>query len=178
MKFKCFWLGFLLLLAMVMLGCDIFNKGEAMLVRKLDAVMLTANDLPTTMALDASSSSARPGLGAHPPIVEGFSQSWHSTRPEEHITVRYWLLRSISGAKSAAIEWQGTLASQGIYQPEPNAKDVIGDATWRIPNRASLLFVKNNVLVHVRAGNPFVSQLTLTRSVARKIEKKINTALK
>lgn len=39
-------IGFLLLVSTTLLGC-LVNKGENMLVRKLDAVLLTADDLPT-----------------------------------------------------------------------------------------------------------------------------------
>ena len=147
-----------------------------MLVRKLDAVMLTANDLPPTMELDVSSSFAIAGKRKHPPIVDGFSQSWNSTRPEEDISVSYWLFRSVEEAETAAGEWMGTLASAGIYLPEPRPEDVIGDATWRIKNNASIWFVKNNVLVFIMGGRPRINQLPFTRSVARKIEAKINAA--
>lgn len=174
---------FVSLLVMPLLGCHIsnqgaiFNKGKARLVRELDAVMLTANDLPT-MKLDTSSSFTIPGFGKQPPVVDGFTQYWKGTQPEERITIRYWLLRSVEEAKKAAEDWRHFLASQGFYEPEPNPEDVIGDATWRIENASSLWFVKNNVLVYVRGGNPFVNQLTLTRSVARKIETKINNVNK
>ena len=69
----------------------------------------------------------------------------------------------------------GKMAS--VYQPEPSAEDVIGDATWRIPNASSIWFVKNNVLVYVMDGSLLHNQLTLTRSVARKIETKIEAVL-
>ena len=69
----------------------------------------------------------------------------------------------------------GKMAS--VYQPEPSVEDVIGDATWRPANHASLWFVKNNVLVYVMDGSLLHNQLTLTRSVARKIEAKINAGL-
>ena len=173
---------FVSLLAMLLFGCHIsnqgaiFNKGESMLVRKLNAVMLMANDLPT-MKLDTSSSFTITGLAEFPPIIDGFTQYWKGTQPEERITIHYWLLHSVEGAKKAAEDWRHFLASQGFYEPEPNPEDVIGDATWRIENASSLWFVKNNVLVYVMGGNPLVNQLTLTRSVARKIEAKINAAL-
>ena len=176
MMLQCRFISFILLLVIVPLGCHILNKGDDMLVRKLDAVMLTANDLPPTMELDVSSSFAIAGKRKHPPIVDGFSQSWNSTRPEEDISVSYWLLRSVEEAKTAAGEWMGTLASAGIYLPEPSPENVIGDATWRIENNASIWFVKNNVLVFIMKGRPKINQLPFTRSVARKIEAKINAA--
>ena len=69
----------------------------------------------------------------------------------------------------------GKMAS--VYQPEPSVEDVIGDATWRPANHASIWFAKNNVLVYVMDGSLLHNQLTLTRSVARKIETKIAAAL-
>ena len=185
MRFRCFWLVFVLLLAMGLLGCNIFNqggvkKGEAMLVRKLDAVILTDNDLPT-MKLDGGTGHRAEGFTDLPPIVDGFSQSWDGTQPEEHIGIDYWVFRSPSAAKKAGAHWRDLIAAgpimingklEPIYQPEPSAKDVIGDATWRVANGATIWFVKNNVLVRVMARRPEVNQLTLTRSVARKIEKK------
>ncbi|MDE0686286.1 MAG: hypothetical protein OXI63_25445, partial [Candidatus Poribacteria bacterium] len=173
MMFRCRFIAFIFLLAIAPLGCDILNKGEKMLVRKLDAVILTANDLPT-MQVDVSTADRRGGMAKQPPVVDGFSHSWNGTQPEERFNIKYWLFQSVADARKAANHWQGFLASGGIYLPEPNAADVIGDATWRIPNNASIWFVKNNVLVYVRKGNPFVDQLPLTRSVARKIETKIN----
>ena len=176
MMFRCCLLVFILLLVIAPLGCHILNKGEDMLVRKLEAVMLTANDLPPTMELSVRSSFAISGKRKSPPIVDGFSQSWNSTRSEENIYVSYWLLRSVEDAKTAAGEWMGTLASAGIYLPEPRPEDVIGDATWRIENDSSIWFVKNNVLVHIMGKSPKINQLPFTRSVARKIEAKINAA--
>ena len=177
MMFRCCLLVFILLLVIAPLGCHILNKGEDMLVRKLDAVMLTANDLPATMELDVSSSFAISGRRKFPPIVDGFTQTWDSTRPEENIDVHYWLLRSVKDGRTAGVKWMDTLASAGIYLPEPRPEDVIGDATWRIENKECILFVKNNVLVYIMGNNPLVNQIPFTRSVARKIEAKINAAL-
>ena len=164
-----------LTLITTLLGCPV-NKGENMLVRKLDAVLLTVNDLPT-MEVDVSTTSRRGGMAKQPPVVDGFKQSWKGTQPEEHITINYWLFQSGADAENALRQWCGRAASRGIHRPEPNAEDVIGDGTLRIPGSASLWFVKNNVLVYAMDGSLLHNQLTLTRSVARKIETKINTAL-
>ena len=177
MMFQRRFIVFIFLLVIALLGCHILNKGHNTLVRKLDAVMLTANDLSPTMELDVRSSFAISGRRKFPPIVDGFLQTWDSTRPEENIDVHYWLLRSVEDAKTAAGKWMGTLASAGIYLPEPRSEDVIGDATWRIENDSSILFVKNNVLVYIMGKSPKINQLPFTRSVARKVEAKINTAL-
>ena len=177
------FIAFIFLLAIPLLGCHIPNKaaisnqGDNTLVRKLNAILLTTDDLPITMKLDIGSSSTIRGFGKQPPVVDGFSQSWNSTRPEETINVKYWLFPSVSKAQTAADQWRGFLSSQSFYQPEPNAAEVIGDATWRIENTSSIWFVKNNVLVYIMARRPFINQLKFTRSVARKIETKINAAL-
>ena len=167
-----------LTLITTLLGCPVNkgNKGEQMLVRKLDAVLLTTNDLPT-MEVDVSTTRRRGGIAKQPPVVDGFKQSWAGTQPEELIYVSYWLFQSVADAENAAYQWCGRTASQGIHEPEPNAEDVIGDLTLRIPGSASIWFVKNNVLVYIMGRRPFINQLTFTRSVARKIETKINTAL-
>ena len=188
MMFQRRFISFILFLAMPSFGCHIsnreatlnkeaiLNKGDNTLVRKLNAILLTTDDLPTTMKLSGSAHTI-PGLGKQPPVVDGFSQSWNSTRPEETINVKYWLFPSVSKAQTAAGQWRGFLSSQSSYEPEPNAAEVIGDATWRIENTSSIWFVKNNVLVYIMARRPFINQLKLTRSVARKIEAKINAAL-
>ncbi len=157
-----------------------------MLVRKLDAIILTADDLPT-MELDAVTSGGSGGVRKEPPVVDGFRQSWNGTQPEEHIYVDYWLFQTVADAQKAAAAWRRFIAADAIeingkiesaYQPEPNAEDVIGDATWRVENDASIwFFVKNNLLVYITARRPLVNQLPLTRSVARKIEAKIVAVL-
>ncbi len=175
--FRLRFISFVSLIAiMPLLGCPI-NKGENKLVRQLDAILLTADDLPTTMALDVSASFPIGGQRREQSVVDGFSQTWVGTQPKERIAVNYWLFQSVADAQKAAELWQGPITPQGIYQPEPNADDVIGDATWRIPNRASIWFVKNNVLVFILATRKPFDQLTFTRTVARKIETKINAVL-
>ena len=157
-----------------------------MLVRRLDAIILTANDLPTIAVDDFPANVPFRGASKEPPVVDAFIHSWDGTQPEEHITVRYWLFQSVADAQKATDQWRSILSSlaivingkiESVYQPEPNAEDVIGDATWRSANSAFLWFVKNNVLVYIMARRPLVNQLTFTRSVARKIEAKINAVL-
>ena len=181
MMFQRRFISFILLLAIAPLGCHIsnkaaiLNKGEDLLVRKLDAIILTVNDLPT-MQVDTSSAFRVGGFAKKPPVVDGFLHYWDGTQPQEHIAVRYCLFQSVADAEKAANQWQRFIGSEAFYEPEPNAEDVIGDATWRVPNKASIWFVKNNVLVHIMARRPKINQLTLTRTVARKIETKINAA--
>ena len=190
-------IGLLILLMTTLLGCHtpnkaaisnqgaIFNEGDDMLVRNLDAILLTVDDLPT-MQVDTSSAFRVGGFANEPPTVDGFLHYWDGTQPQEHIAVRYCLFRSVADAQTAADVWRNYIAAAAVeingriesaYQPEPNAADVIGDATWRIADGASIWFVKNNVLIYVMRRRPEVYQLKLTRSVARKIEAKINAAL-
>ena len=191
MMFQRRFTAFIFILAIAPVGCHIsneaatFKKGDNMLVRNLDAILLTVDDLPT-MAVDPTINHRIGGVGKQPQVVDGFEQSWDGNQPEEHIYVKYWLFSSTADAQTAADVWRNFIASAAIeingridsaYQPEPNAADVIGDATWRIANGASIWFVKNNVLIYVMKRRPEVNQLKFTRMVARKIEAKINAAL-
>ena len=176
MMFRLRFIVFIFFIAMLSLGCGIFYKGGNMLVRKLDAIILTRVDLPT-MEEDAVIAGRRGGVVEQPPVVDGYQQSWNGTQPEEHIYVNYWLFQTVADAQKAADQWRYFISSQGDFQPEPTAAAVIGDATWRRPNRGSIWFVKNNVLVYIMARRPKVNQLALTRSVARKVEAKINGVL-
>ncbi|MDD9972904.1 MAG: hypothetical protein OXU27_02810 [Candidatus Poribacteria bacterium] len=191
MMFQRRFIAFIFIFAIAPLGCHIsneaatFNKGDNMLVRNLDAILLTVDDLPT-MTVDAASNRRIRGPAKQPPIVDGFGQSWDGNQPEEHIYVKYWLFSSTADAQTAADVWRNFIASAAIevngriesaYQPEPYAAEVIGDATWRTANGASIWFVKNNVLIYVMRRRPEVYQLKFTRMVARKIEAKINAAL-
>ena len=118
MMFRCRFISFILFLAITSLGYNMtnkgaiinkgINKGEQMLVRKLDAILLTTDDLPATMELDISSSSTIPGFAKQPPVVDGFSQSWNGTQPEEPIHVSYWLFQSGTDAEKAAYQWCGS----------------------------------------------------------------------
>jgi hypothetical protein len=56
---------------MLSLGCWVLYEGEDMLVRKLNAVILTADDLPT-MELDAVTSNGSGGVRKEPLVVDGF----------------------------------------------------------------------------------------------------------
>ncbi len=57
-------------------------------------------------------------------------------------------------------------------------EDGFKDPTWRLENKSDIRCLKNNVLVYIMAGGTSVNQLPLTRSVARKIEAKIDAVLK
>ncbi len=173
MMLRCRLIAFVFLFIIALPGCDIINKDEHMLVRELDAILLTADDLPTTMELDVSSTFPISGRMREPSVVDGFTQLWNGTQPQGPMGVSYWLFQNVAEAQKASSHWRG------VYQPEPNAEDVVGDATWRVENNPSIWFVKNNVVVYIMIRRkPLVDQLTFTRAVARKIEAKIDAALK
>ncbi len=155
------------------------------MVRKLDAIILTYDDL-LTMRLTEINNIGRSRMesyriGGPPNVIIGFKQQWDRYR----LTVRYWLYDSGSTAKKGGAEghpW--TFAAYANFHPELNPEHVIGDATWRvIPRRrrendmTDLWFVKNNVLVHVRASIHPPNELQVARDIARKIETKINAVL-
>lgn len=175
MMFRLSLIAFIFLLSMALLGCAVINngsinnKGEEKLVKSLDAVILTVTDLPTMREGVGTPSHRVVGYADDPPVVDGFTQFWE-TQYEDRIRVRYWLFGSVTDAQAAAA-WRDLVALP-MHQPVGNAADIIGDATWSIPNKPNIWFVKSNVLVHI-TGN----QLALTRSAARKIETKINAVL-
>ena len=148
--FRLRFIGFIFLVigTMLSLGCWVLYNGENMLVRRLDAIILTADDLPT-MEVDAVTSNGSGGVRKEPPVVDGFRQSWNGTQPEEHIYVDYWLFQTVADAQKAAAAWRNFIAAAAVeingkiesaYYPEPNAEDVIGDATWHPANDASIWF--------------------------------------
>ena len=165
------------------------NKGEPLLVRQLDVILLTADDLPPRLTLKTSHSFYKRGAslrvvgfsqswGAADPDVVGFSQLWVGDPPEERIAVTYWLFESADAAEKSTELVPGVLVSEGIYQREIDAEAIIGDLTWcgLPPDNASLWFVKNNVLVFINPSGTF-DQLRFTRAVARKIEAEIASVL-
>lgn len=183
MVFRGRFMGFIFFLVTILpLGCSVTDKEADMLVRRLDAVILTVQDLPM---MEVNNGFLR-GLYETPSIVKGLEQSWDGSQPEEHLYVYYWLFGSVADAREAADKWRGLISARMVkvngkwvhaYQREPTAADVIGDATWRVENHASIWFVKNNVLIYIIARRPKVNQSVLTRKVARKIEAKINGVL-
>ena len=70
------------------------------------------------------------------------------------------------------------------YYPESNSEEVIGDATLgyipkkpEIHNITQLWFTKNNVLVYISIDGYPSDHLAFARSVARKIEGKIEAVI-
>ena len=186
-RFRFAFIGFIFLLTMPLLGCGLIYYVN--IVPRLDAVILTADDVPT---MELNGAHRIGGVFKDPPTVAGFDQWWDGIQPEEHIAVKYWLFQTNDDAQKAAAEWRSGIAAAAIkingkiesaYQPEPNPEHVIGDATWRVSKTRrgrsgnSIWFVKNNVLVYVMGRRPSINQLPLTRAVARKIEVKIEAVL-
>ena len=95
---------------------------------------------------------------------------------EGQLTVCYYLFRSTSDAKQAAFP---LFPAKAIFRPEPNPREVIGDATWRVKNSVVtyIYFVKNNVQVHIMMGVRSSNQLQAARDVARRIEAQIAAVL-
>ena len=111
--------------------------------------------------------------------IVGFQQAWSGD-----LTVLYWLFDSWYTAKKAAVApGYPPVAAVMHWQSERNPEDVIEDATWyHIPksqwdNHTRIVFVKNNVMVHVIADGHPSNQQQFARDVARKIEAKIEMVL-
>ena len=163
-------IGFFLLVITNTLGCGIlsilFNANPVM---RLDPVILTQDDLPT-MRLTKNEPISRPTKESS--VIAKSEQFWN----EGQLTVYYYLLRSTSDAKQAAFP---PFPAKPVFRPEPNPKEVIGDATWRV--RTSLVtyiyFVKNNIEVHIMLEGHSSNQLQPARDVARKIESRIAAIL-
>ena len=182
MMFRLHFTVFIFLLAMVSLGCNVSNKGAIsnkgghILFRKLDPVLLIPADLPT---MQLQESDHRIG-GDDPNIVLTLDQWWGKP-----LSVEYFLFDSASTARNAADNFSFRIvAAIPNSHRELNPNDVIGDATWRIiPKQlwekhwTRIWFVKNNVLVDIRADGPPSQQLQFVRDVARKIEAKMEAVL-
>ena len=171
-------IGFLLLVTTTLIGCGVlFNVNRVM---RLDPVILKEYDLPMMQARW----SRRIGTPTEDSsLIVGFQQHWSGD-----LTVEYWLFDAAYTAQKAAADVGAfrMVAAVMNYQPERNPEDVIGDATWRyIPrlprrswdNATAIVFVKNNVMVHVMVEGHSVYQLQFIRDVARRIEAKIETVL-
>lgn len=172
MIFRLHFIGFLLLVATLLIGCGIlFNVHRVM---RLDPIVLTQDDL---RMMRLTESDRLGGFPKELSVIVGFDQQWS----DGHLVVRYYLFDSSYTAKKAkANPWGHTVAAPANYQPELNPEDVIGDATWHlIPKRQSetgmtdIYFVKNNVGVHVMTSGASEYQRQFARDVARKIEAKI-----
>lgn len=171
-------IGFLLLMTTIPLGCGIlFNVNRVM---RLDPVILRADDLPM---MQVRWSHRRSKLPNDSSLLVGFTQHWSGD-----LSVEYYLFDASYTAQKAAADVGTfrTVAAVMDYQPERNPEDVIGDATWhyipRLPrnpwdNATAIVFVKNNVMVHIMVEAHSVDQLQFIRDIARRVEAKIEAVL-
>lgn len=163
MIFRLRFIGFLLLGTTPLIGCAILSNAYP--VMSLHSVLLTQDDLPTMQLTNERSSRPTKGL-SH--IVE-FKQLW-----SEELVILYFLFNSTSAAQKASPPLFPDVEG---YRPEPNPKEVIGDATWRVEKPPGIYFVKHNVLVYVLVKGHPSHRLPFARNVARKIEAKITAVL-
>lgn len=176
------WIPYLLLIAITPIGCGITQspdipKGENKVIKNLKTITLTPNDLPSIPMGEALRGHDR---DTQPQTVDNFFQR------ASGLMIKYHLFASVGDAQQAADKWRSNIVAAGIvvegewdsiYQPEPSAEDVIGDATWRAENTASLWILKNNVVIYVKDFKYTSDRLSVTRAVARKIVAKIDSAL-
>ena len=172
MMFRLHIIGFLFLVTVTTPGCTVlFNR-----VVRLDPIILKKDDLPM-MQLTSTRRSDLPTEDSSGPV--GFHQMWDGRQ----LVVRYCLFGSSSTAQKAAAEgWTWRFAGLPNIHPELNPEDVIGDATWHYirderDEETNIMFVKNNVLVHIMASGHPSHRLQFVRDVARKIEVKIERVL-
>ena len=170
-------IGLLLLLTTTLIGCGVlFNVNRVM---RLDPVILTEDDLPM---MQLTWSNRKRSLPKESSAIVGFQQSWSGD-----LDVKYWLFdASYTAIKAAETGEHHISAAPMNWQPERNPEDLIGDGTWRhIPRGQNeweyrsthIVFVKNNVLVHIMTGEFSSNQLQFALDVARKIETKIEKVL-
>ncbi len=155
-------IGFLLLMTTAIIGCAILSNAYP--VMSLHPVLLTQDDLPT-MQLTKSESERTSGPTGLSLITE-CEQQWG----DGQMTIYYYLFNATSTAQKAA--WP-LFPAKTNHRPEPNPKEVIGDATWRV-KKGYIYFVKNNVVVHIMSYRDSPNQLQFARDVARKIDAKID----
>ena len=142
-------IGFLLLLTTVTIGCAILSNAYP--VMSLHPVLLTQGDLPT-MRLTKSESERTSGPTGLSLITE--CEQWWG---EGQLTIYYYLFNATSAAQKAALP---LFPANAIHRPEPNPKEVIGDATWRV-KKGYIYFVKHNVQVHIIMEGGLVKSTTV-----------------
>lgn len=157
-------IGFLLLATTMTIGCAILSNAYP--VMSLHPVLLTQDDLPTMQLMKSKRNNSPTRELSR--IVE-FEQLW-----SEELVILYFLFNSTSAAQKAASPLFPDVEG---YRPEPNPKEVIGDATWRVEKPLGIYFVKHNVLVYVLVKGHPSHRLPFARNVARKIETKITAVL-
>lgn len=158
-------IGFLLFVATTSSGCAILSNAYP--IMSLPPILLTQDDLPTIRLTESESEHTSGPTESS--LITKCEQRWG----DGQMTIYYYLFNATSTAQKAA--WP-LFPAKTNHRPEPNPKEVIGDATWRV-KKGYIYFVKNNVLVHVISYGDLPNQLQFVRDVARKIEAKIDAVL-
>ena len=158
-------IGFLLLMTTAIIGCAILSNAYP--VMSLQPILLTQDDLPTIRLTESKSEHTSGPTESS--LITKCEQRWG----DGQMTIYYHLFNATSTAQKAA--WP-PFPTHPNHRLEPNPKEVIGDATWRV-KKGYIYFVKNNVVVHIMAYRDSPNQLQFARDVARKIEAKIDAVL-
>ena len=162
-------IGFLLLVTTT-IGCAILSNTYP--IMSLHPVLLTQDDLQA-MRLTKSENKRLRGSSKELSLTIKSEQQWN----EGQLTVYYYLFDSTPTAQQAD---SPLFPAAARPRPEPNPKEVIGDATWRGAGTpvTYIYFVKHNVRVDIMVGGRSANQLQFARDVARKIEAKIDAVMK
>jgi len=154
------------------------------MIKRLDLIKITDDEMPVSARLSSSRPILSPTSPADPECLDGWCDRWWiDNKPGKNVAIHYWIFESPKDAEQVAVEGRKYLSArsiyidgkwESIYQPETDTESVFGDKTWSWKN--NILFVKSNVVVLVSEPGLQVELATI-RSIARKIEEKIDTAL-
>lgn len=151
----------------------------------MESIQLTVDDLSDVAARHASAQVLYSPTAPKPPAAQfGWRDRWwlnHSAA--QQLVINYWFFQSPDEARTAADEGRLRLSArtvpkfggrESIYQPPPNEEHNLGDIVWQAG--ANFLFVRHTVVVLVaEIGGKLPAETT--RRIARKILKKIDSAL-
>lgn len=154
------------------------------MIKDLDSIKLTNDELPVSARLSSSRPILSPMSPAEPKCLAGYCDRWWiNSEPGKNVAIHYWIFASPQDAEQVAVEGRKYLSArsiyldgkwESIYQPETKIESMFGDKTWSWKN--NILFVNSNVVVLVSEPGQQV-ELAIIRSIARKIEAKIDIAL-
>ncbi|HIE28606.1 TPA: hypothetical protein EYP66_15110 [Candidatus Poribacteria bacterium] len=155
------------------------------MIEHLDSIQLTDDEMPVPARLSSSRPILSPTSPAEPECLAGFCDRWWiDNRPGKNVAIHYWIFDSPKDADLAAVKGRRYISARSIYidgkwesvyQPETELEGMFGDKTFSWQN--NILFVKSNVLVLVSEPGQQV-ELETIRSIARKIEAKLDAVLK
>ncbi len=154
-----------------------------MMVKHLDSIRLTAEEMPVTARLSSGRPIFSPTSPSKPECIAGCCDRWWlENKPGKNVAIRYWIFESPEDAETSATNGRKFLSARMIYiggqwesiYREVTANENYGDKTWRADN--NILFVKNNVVVQVSEPARQVD-LEIIQSIARRIETKIANIL-